>query len=395
MTIDDIEKEWANRARRFLKAELKRAEISYAELARRLNAKGFQETEASITSKLGRGTFAATFFLASLAEIGCRNRALRGCLIIVFAVCVILLENIGSVAKKPVKPQPHAQQSQQQPEADKRGTLDAPFIVKPLPAEKNQQEADEDARDKSEKRWNDRITIFIGVATAIILIFQLIVFGWQAHRLKQTIEAMKKIGADQSRDMQGSIAVAKSAANAARDQVSLSREALIMTERAFVFCERIEHFWRAKKETEEIIEWIFFPVWKNSGNTPTKHGMGCVNTWLAVDAGDLPYDFTFPDYGSAERIMIGPSLQRHGSQLSITIATMHKIREGTAHAYMWGWAEYDTIFTVDTIRHRSEFCVEIQVTGNPIYKEGGFAFRAHGPFNGFDDECYRKPKPYK
>ncbi|MGI8568386.1 MAG: DUF6471 domain-containing protein [Methylocella sp.] len=43
----------------------------YAELARRLNASGFQETEASITRKLGRGTFAATFFLASLAEIGC------------------------------------------------------------------------------------------------------------------------------------------------------------------------------------------------------------------------------------------------------------------------------------------------------------------------------------
>ena len=71
MSPEDVEKEWANRARRFLKAELKRAEVSYAELARRLNAKGFQETEASITSKLGRGTFAATFFLASLAEIGC------------------------------------------------------------------------------------------------------------------------------------------------------------------------------------------------------------------------------------------------------------------------------------------------------------------------------------
>src|SRR5207249_4798369 len=55
MTLEDVEKEWADRARRFLKAELKRAEVSYAELARRLNAKGFQETEASITSKLGRG----------------------------------------------------------------------------------------------------------------------------------------------------------------------------------------------------------------------------------------------------------------------------------------------------------------------------------------------------
>ncbi len=42
-----------------------------ATFSRSGNAKGFQETEASITSKPGRGTFAATFFLASLAEIGC------------------------------------------------------------------------------------------------------------------------------------------------------------------------------------------------------------------------------------------------------------------------------------------------------------------------------------
>jgi hypothetical protein len=126
-----------------------------------------------------------------------RNRALRGCLIVVFAVCVILLENIGSIAKKRVKAQPHAQQSQQQPETDKRGTLDAPFVVKPLRTEKNQQEAEEDARDKNEKRWNDRITIFVGVATAVILILQLVVFGWQAHRLKQTISTMKELGKEQ------------------------------------------------------------------------------------------------------------------------------------------------------------------------------------------------------
>jgi hypothetical protein len=54
-----------------MKMALLPGEVSYAELARRLNAKGFQGTEASITSKLGRGTFAATFFLASLVEIGC------------------------------------------------------------------------------------------------------------------------------------------------------------------------------------------------------------------------------------------------------------------------------------------------------------------------------------
>lgn len=148
-----------------------------------------------------------------------RNCALRGCLIVVFAFCFILLENIGRAAQSRVKPQPNTQQTQQQPQADKRGTLDAPFVVKPLPTEKNQQEAEEDARDKSEKRWNDRVTIFVAVATAVILIFQLIVFGWQAHRLKQTIQAMKKIGADQSRDMQKSIAAAEKSAEIAERAV--------------------------------------------------------------------------------------------------------------------------------------------------------------------------------
>jgi hypothetical protein len=69
MTITDKEKEWATRVSRFVKAELKRAGVSYKELARRLNEHGLQETEDSITAKLGRGTFAVTFFLATLAVI--------------------------------------------------------------------------------------------------------------------------------------------------------------------------------------------------------------------------------------------------------------------------------------------------------------------------------------
>jgi hypothetical protein len=55
---------------RLLKAELKRAEVSYAELAERLKEHGLEETEASIANKLSRGTFAATFFLASLMAVG-------------------------------------------------------------------------------------------------------------------------------------------------------------------------------------------------------------------------------------------------------------------------------------------------------------------------------------
>jgi hypothetical protein len=69
--VTEREQEWAHRARRFLRAEIKRAEISYAELARRLSEDhGLAETEASIANKLSRGTFAATFFLATMKAIG-------------------------------------------------------------------------------------------------------------------------------------------------------------------------------------------------------------------------------------------------------------------------------------------------------------------------------------
>ena len=69
MSLTDREKEWAGKASRFIKAELKRAGIGYKELARRLNEHGLQETEDSISAKLTRGTFAVTFFLAVLAVL--------------------------------------------------------------------------------------------------------------------------------------------------------------------------------------------------------------------------------------------------------------------------------------------------------------------------------------
>lgn len=67
--MTEREREWGAKASRFLKAELKRAGIGYKELADRLNKHGLQETETSITGKLARGTFAASFFLAVLAVL--------------------------------------------------------------------------------------------------------------------------------------------------------------------------------------------------------------------------------------------------------------------------------------------------------------------------------------
>ena len=48
---------------------MKEADVTYVELAKRLKRHGFAKTEASITMKLKRGAFAATFLLTSLAAL--------------------------------------------------------------------------------------------------------------------------------------------------------------------------------------------------------------------------------------------------------------------------------------------------------------------------------------
>lgn len=64
------EAEWAERVAAFLKHKLREGEVTYAGLAAPLKKHGFKgETEASITMKLKRGTFAATFFLACIAAL--------------------------------------------------------------------------------------------------------------------------------------------------------------------------------------------------------------------------------------------------------------------------------------------------------------------------------------
>ncbi len=73
MAFPKTEQQWAERAVRFLKAELKRVDVTYDELAGRLKQYGFEETRASVSNKLARATMSAHFFLASLAAIQVSN----------------------------------------------------------------------------------------------------------------------------------------------------------------------------------------------------------------------------------------------------------------------------------------------------------------------------------
>ena len=66
----DMQKKWADHAKRHLKAELARADVGNAELARRLTEMGLHETAGSVTVKINRGTYPAWFLFAVMRAIG-------------------------------------------------------------------------------------------------------------------------------------------------------------------------------------------------------------------------------------------------------------------------------------------------------------------------------------
>ena len=70
--------EWQNRVKGMLRAELKRRNVGYRELAEKLTDLGISETERNIANKISRGGFTAVFFVQCLTAIGCRTLRLDG-----------------------------------------------------------------------------------------------------------------------------------------------------------------------------------------------------------------------------------------------------------------------------------------------------------------------------
>jgi Domain of unknown function (DUF6471) len=63
-------KDWEDRVKALLKAELKRRGVSYMQLVDKLAAIGVVDSEPNIRNKLARGKFTAVFLIQCLEAIG-------------------------------------------------------------------------------------------------------------------------------------------------------------------------------------------------------------------------------------------------------------------------------------------------------------------------------------
>lgn len=66
-------KDWQAIVKGMLKAELKRRDVGYAQLAEKLAAIGVKDNERNISNKISRGTFTAIFFMQCMEAIGCKT----------------------------------------------------------------------------------------------------------------------------------------------------------------------------------------------------------------------------------------------------------------------------------------------------------------------------------
>lgn len=67
------EKEWEDRVKAMLKAELKRRGVTYAQLVGKLADIGVMDSEPNIRNKIARGKFTAVFLIQCLEAIGCSS----------------------------------------------------------------------------------------------------------------------------------------------------------------------------------------------------------------------------------------------------------------------------------------------------------------------------------
>lgn len=70
--MDDITLKYQDKAKGMLRAEIKRRNMSYDDLAEKLKEIGVEDTAKNLSNKIARGGFTAGFLLMCLEVIGCQ-----------------------------------------------------------------------------------------------------------------------------------------------------------------------------------------------------------------------------------------------------------------------------------------------------------------------------------
>ena len=281
-----------------------------------------------------------------------------------FVLCLLAgdLTVAGPPAPKPSKPKPV-----------QLGTSADPLVIQVQPSARTQGDIDRETQAESDRRAEaasrqasaeesaatNKKLILIGVVQALIFLLQLLVFGRQARRLRETVE----IAQAQSRDMRESIntgaraagAMERLAANSERSIETL-REVTALQMRAYL---TVSVGTGAYQDRANGIRFDVRPLITNTGNTPAlKVGYLAKAMVLPVP---LPADFVFqlPE-GIRGSGVVGP---RGTADMWAMVndyvpdEDVQAIKKGHPRAvFTWGTVWYEDIFKAV---HETHFCYSV------------------------------------
>lgn len=182
-----------------------------------------------------------------------------------------------------------------------------------------------------------------------------------------------------------------------RQQAKLTREALITTERAFVFLEDFDSTWAfhpaalqhgtafgTRQVPPRLTQFVIRPRWRNNGTTPTRNMRVSVN-WTHFD-GPLPAAFAY-QCPTPTPMFLAPQATEWSEPIYIPDDVATRALSGPTRIFIWGRVDYDDIFD-GTGAHFTNWCYRVLLRLNAA-GEPERQFIAEGSHNGSDEDAKR------
>lgn len=164
-------------------------------------------------------------------------------------------------------------------------------------------------------------------------------------------------------------------------QGDLTKQALELSTRAFVFLQELEVSLSEQADgigfDPKIGKFSFTPKWHNSGDTPTRKLELRITCRLIED--DLPENFDYFYQDPPLEMMIGPKAYEYGHRIEVAANDANNALDGNTNIYLWGRADYRDVFNY---KRFTTFCYRVQFS---IHDQSvGYLFVPYGSYNRTD-----------
>jgi DNA-binding protein YbaB len=263
-------------------------------------------------------------------------------------------------------PQQQTTAPNQSAASDHYGTQESPLVVKVSPSPKTKEESDQETQDRNAKAASDRWTIGLTGVLALVAFLQLLVYGYQAKKLRETVESAK----EQSSAMERHISEAARSAKAMEGVVTVIRSGNEAALRAYLTVLIGTAIYQEKREGMVDLKFEAKPLLVNTGNTPARNL--CMKKAADILPIPIPEDFKFPlpeewitgvgAVGAHQNYTIGEVIDDY-----VPWGEVGAVKKGVTRALcIWGIVTYEDIFGV---KHFTQFwqIINWQMDGQTIY----------------------------